>query len=143
MENWVWLIAAFAALWGLQSIGTFRQVQHYRAMLGEITKTYADGFVGAGNAQGRLRKGVIVLLVASPDGIVRKAMMMEGRSVFARFEDCAELVGRPVAGLIEGEPFGADAKGRNEATAKAAQQIETMRADRRAKGLEGLAAAGA
>ena len=84
-------MGAFGVLWFVQIVGTALQMRHYRRVLAEITSTWQDGFVGVGNARAKLGKGVIMILVASPDGSIRQALAMRGRTVFATFKPVPEL----------------------------------------------------
>ncbi|HEX4768165.1 MAG TPA: transcriptional regulator GutM [Lichenihabitans sp.] len=120
----IWQIALIAVLaaWCLQGLGTYIQMRHYTAVMGEVTRLWADGFVGAGNARATLGRGVILLLVVSPDRIVRRLMVMQGRSVFARFARVPDVEGRAFDGLDAASSFSDEA--RRKALSIAVQQIE-------------------
>ncbi len=121
----IWQIALIALLagWSLQALGTYVQMRHYTTVMGEVTRLWADGFVGAGNARATLGRGVILLLVVSPDRIVRRLMVMQGRSVFARFDRVADVEGHAFDGLDGAAPF--SDKARRKALSIAMRQIET------------------
>jgi glucitol operon activator protein len=79
-----------AVLWAFQAVGTWVQMRHYRRVLGEIARSWPDGYLGAHAVRSYLGKGVIAIVVATPDDIVRQVLVMEGRSVFAKFKACPE-----------------------------------------------------
>ena len=85
MAIWQWAILALAVVWGLQSFGTWLQMRHYTDVMKGISNRYSQGYVGAGNAKGRLGKGVIVLLVVDEAMKIERFLQMSGRSVFAKF----------------------------------------------------------
>ena len=126
----IWQIALIAVLvaWSLQALGTYVQMRHYTAVMGEVTRLWADGFVGTGNARATLGRGVILLLVVSPDRIVRRLMVMQGRSVFARFDRVPDVEGRAFDGLEAASSFSDGA--RRKALSVAVQQIEKAAARR-------------
>ncbi len=99
--SWVILIAGL--LWLLQILGTWYQMRHYQHVLSGIAGENNKGYVGVGNARGRLGKGVILILVTGEDGLVSRALRMRGRTVFARFKDAPLLVGLDVEDLRDEE----------------------------------------
>ena len=124
------VLLALAIVWALQIVGTWYQMRHYKEVLSGITRAGTEGYVGVGNARARFGKGVILILVADGDGYVTRALRMRGRTVFARFTELPELVGKHLDELRdEGQ---AD---RNEAATmlaakKAVEQIDRIRAER-------------
>ncbi|EXL01648.1 transcriptional regulator GutM [Aquamicrobium defluvii] len=143
MAIWQWALLLLAVVWALQALGVWLQMRHYTDVFKGITNKYKDGFVGAGNFRGRFRKGTIVLIVVTPDLIVRRLLIMSGRSVFTKFRRHEEFEGRPLdeirsdpAILGEGEP------GVAEAVKRAIEQIDRARSEPdRKPGLSGLSAA--
>ena len=99
MPLWQIALIVLVAAWALQSFGTYVQMRHYSAVMGEVSATFSDGYLGAGNARSRLGAGVILLLVVGPDRIVRRLMIMRGRSVFARFARVPDVEGTTLDGL--------------------------------------------
>ena len=81
---------ASAIAWILQIVGTYFQMRHYREVLGGITRESSEGFVGVGNAKATFGKGVILILVADENGVVRRALRMRGMTVFARFKEAPD-----------------------------------------------------
>jgi glucitol operon activator protein len=107
--GWVaYVILLLAVAWILQIVGTYFQMRHYREVLGRITREGGEGFVGVGNAKATFGKGVILILVADENDVVRRALRMRGMTIFARFNDVPDLVGMSLEGLrAEGreEPY--------------------------------------
>jgi glucitol operon activator protein len=136
MSGWPYLLLAFGVLWSTQIAGTWLQTRHYRRVLGRITTTQSDGYVGVGNARSTYGKGVIMILVAERDGTLREVLQMRGRTVFARFKPASRLVGTPVDALLDGEPDGLE-RGALAAARTAAQQL----LDARERHLAGAGAA--
>lgn len=101
MAIWQWALLALALLWGFQSIGVWFQMRHYTDVMKGISSKYSDGYVGAGHTRGRLKKGVIVLIVVDRDLVVRRLLEMSGRTVFAKFTRRDEFEGLSLAQLRE------------------------------------------
>lgn len=137
MQFWQIALIVLVIVWALQSVGTYVQMRHYREVMGSIRTRWADGFLGAGNARGTFGKGVILMLVVSPEARVRRLMVMEGRSVFAKFKILAEFEGRPLDELRSGTVMGAGEAGREKALVQAIEQVDKARA----KALAGTSAA--
>lgn len=146
MPLWQIALIALVGAWALQAVGTYFQMRHYRGVMGDVSRRWADGFVGAGSAKSTFGKGGILLMVVSQDGIVRRLSVMQGRSVFAKFKHSAEFDGMPLAQLRTLTPF-AD-PGRTKALGIAIAQIDraaqraqpkpaTIAATRRADASEG------
>jgi len=145
MAIWQWGLLALAVVWALQSLGVWLQMRHYSDVLKGVTSRYDDGFVGAGNCRGRLGKGVIVLIVVTPDLVVRRLLEMSGRSVFAKFRRREEFEGMTLDALrSDPDALGEGEPGMAEAIKRAIEQIDRMRAEPKERpGLSGLKTAGA
>ena len=126
MEWWQLALLALGVLWALQSVGTWVQMRHYQQVMAGIGDSYKDGYLGTGNARGTVGRGLIVMLVASPQGVVRKALAMEGRTVFARFQEIPELSGVTLDELGRAGFFGEGQKAREKAFALAIKQIKEL-----------------
>jgi glucitol operon activator protein len=124
LNQWAYLLGAFGALWFVQIVGTALQMRHYRRVLAQITRTWQDGFVGVGNARAKLGKGVIMILVASPDGSIREALAMRGRTVFATFKPVPELQNGNLRELRSGNLPAGLSHGDREALERAIAQID-------------------
>lgn len=129
MGFWVMLILVLAFLWGLQAVGTYFQMAHYRKVLGGITAEGSEGYVGVGNAKSYFGKGVILMLVVGEDGVVVRALRMRGRTVFARFAEAERLVGLGIDELRDGREGPEDAATMT-AARMAVEQIDRIRAER-------------
>lgn len=122
MPLWQLALLALVCAWALQALGTFVQMRHFSSTMGDVARQWPDGYVGAGNAKSTFGAGLILLLVVSPDRIVRRAMVMRGRTVFARFSRMPGLEGKPLAALSD-EPDFLD-KAASGALVKATEQID-------------------
>jgi len=129
VEIWQIGLIVLALAWAAQAYGTWRQMRHYSRVLGSIAQAYRDGHLGAGNARGTLGKGVIAIVVVDDQDVVRKLMLMEGRSVFAKFRDFPQAVGRPLADIVTAPVFPEAEAGRNKAVAQAIEQVIKTKAD--------------
>jgi len=129
MNFWQSALLVLGVLWALQSLGTYLQMRHYRRVLGDITTRWADGYVGVGVAKASFGRGVIAMLVVGADDLVREALVMEGRSVFAKFVPLPDLTGMPAAELRVGTPF-AGAANRAAAFRQALEQVDRLRTGR-------------
>jgi glucitol operon activator protein len=94
MAIWQWGLLLLVIVWALQSLGVWLQMRHYSDVFKGVTDQYKDGFVGAGNFRGRFAKGTIALVVVTPDMVVRRLMVMSGRSVFTKFKRHEEFEDR-------------------------------------------------
>lgn len=143
MAIWQWGLLLLVFVWGLQSLGVWLQMRHYAGVFKGITEKYENGFVGAGNFRGRFAKGTIVLIVVTPDLVVRRLMAMSGRSVFAKFRRHEEFEGVALDKL-RSDPaiFGEGETGVAEAVKRAIEQIDRARSEpAKQPGLIGLKAA--
>ncbi|MBZ9656743.1 transcriptional regulator GutM [Phyllobacterium lublinensis] len=139
MAMWQWGLLALGFLWALQSLGVWYQMRHYSDVLKGITSKYTDGFVGAGNVRGRLGKGVIVVIVVTPDLIIQRFLVMSGRSVFAKFKRRTELEGISLNAL-RADPVmtGVEEPALAKAAERAIELIDKARAEPNKPGLSGI-----
>lgn len=102
--GWIaYVILLLAVAWILQIVGTYFQMRHYRGVLGRITRESGEGFAGVGNAKATFGKGVILILVADENEVVKRALRMRGMTIFARFKEAPDLVGMSLDELrVEG-----------------------------------------
>ena len=132
MAVWQFGLVLLGVVWALQALGTWIQMRHYRRVMGGISRQWSDGYLGAGNARSALGKGVILILVVGPDEIVRRLVLMEGRSIFARFEPRPEFEGMRLQALRDRKPLTGDpkifaSKGFKGALKQAVDQIDRVR----------------
>ncbi|MUK87628.1 transcriptional regulator [Ornithinibacillus sp. L9] len=90
---WGNFILIFALIWGLQFLMTQLQVKHYRSHIREFTKR-ESGYLGTGYYKKTLGTGALVLLVCDEQLQIVEAKVMKGITVFARFKDRRELIGK-------------------------------------------------
>lgn len=127
MAYWQIALIALAVVWVLQAVGTWVQMRHYRQVMGGVAERWSDGFVGAGNARGSWGKGVIAVLVVDGADVVRQLLVMEGRSVLAKFRPMPQFDGRSLDALRAPETLAALGKAHAQAIGRAIEQIDRAR----------------
>ncbi len=126
MAWWQYGLIAFVIAWVVQALGVWRQTRHYQSVFAELRKNWSDGALGAGAAPAKLGKGAIVLVVVDPHKMVRAVRVMQGRSVFAKFEPRPQWENISVADLSAAiEKSGFD-RPLSRAIAQALAQIEKV-----------------
>lgn len=130
MGLWTTLLLVFGIVWLSQIVGTYFQMRHYQGVLAGIKRGDDGGYIGVGNAKARLGRGVILILVTGEDGMTRRALKMQGATVFARFKEAPEFVGLRAEGLCEEGEEGV--KGPALAARRAAEQIQRIRSEKQA-----------
>lgn len=125
-----YVILALAIVWILQIVGTYFQMQHYRRVLGRITDEGGEGYVGVGNAKATFGKGVILILVADDNGVVKEALRMRGMTILARFKEAPDLVGMSVDELRLPEREGPYEKATMLAARRAVEQIDRIKEEK-------------
>lgn len=134
MTGWQLALALLALAWTLQCFGTVIQVRRYRDAFRDISGSADDGWLGVGKGGGALRGGAIAMIAVAPDGRVRRATSLQGRTVFARARRLAEIEGMSIPALRSDaearrrEPLGA-------AILSALEQIDRVRS-RQDEGVE-------
>lgn len=124
------LLLLVGLLWLSQIAGTYFQMEHYRKVLGGIRQAGGEGFVGVGNAKARLGKGVILILVVGENGLVNQALRMRGMTVFARFKEASDLLGKRLEDLRDEDIEGPYEKGTMLAVRRAVEQIDRIRQEK-------------
>ncbi len=133
------VVAALALAWALQGFGTYRQIRHYSAAMGDAARSWSDGFVGTGRARSRFGAGTVLLLVVDADRVVRRLLVMRGVTVFARFAPLPEVEGLPLDSLRDSAALRPPVRA---ALRMAADQIERAAARPRREGRRVTAATG-
>ena len=134
LQFWQQGLILLAVLWACQAAGTWMQMRHYGQVMRGIAQSWPDGCVGSSAARGTFGRGVVAIVVASPDHVVRQVFLMEGRSVFAKFHPVDVGAGVSLAALAE--RVGQQSKARQKAVAGAVSQIDARwEAIRRETGL--------
>jgi glucitol operon activator protein len=140
MAIWQWGLLALFGVWALQSRVVMLQMRHYTDVFKGVSSQFNDGFVGAGNFRGRFSKGTIVVVVVTPDLIVRRLLIMSGRTVFTKFRRHEEFEGATLDQLRSNPAIlGEGEAGVAEAVKRAIEQIDRARSEPgRKPGLSGL-----
>jgi glucitol operon activator protein len=126
--SWIaYAILILAVAWALQIVGTYFQMRHYRELLGEITREGGEGFVGVGNAKATFGKGVILILVADENDVVKRALRMRGMTIFARFKEAPDLAGMRLDELRIGDREKPYDKNTMLAARRAVEQIDRIK----------------
>ena len=121
MPSMALAIAGLVLAWALQGFGTYCQTRHYASVMGEVARSWNDGFVGTGRARSRFGAGTVLLLVVDADRVVRRFLVMRGVTVLARFARLQEVEGLPLASLGDSAVLRSTDR---EALLMAADQIE-------------------
>jgi glucitol operon activator protein len=129
--SWIaYVILLLAIAWILQIVGTYFQMRHYREVLGSITRESSEGFVGVGNAKATFGKGVILILVADENDVVRRALRMRGMTVFARFKEAPDFAGISLDELRAEQREGPYDKSTMLAARRAVEQIDRIKQEK-------------
>jgi glucitol operon activator protein len=129
--SWIaYVILLLAIAWILQIVGTYFQMRHYREALGSITRESSEGFVGVGNAKATFGKGVILILVADENDVVRRALRMRGMTVFARFTEAPDFAGISLDELRAEQREGPYDKSTMLAARRAVEQIDRIKQEK-------------
>ena len=129
--SWIaYVILLLAIAWILQIVGTYFQMRHYREALGGITRESSEGFVGVGNAKATFGKGVILILVADENDVVRRALRMRGMTVFARFKEAPDFAGISLDELRAEQREGPYDKSTMLAARRAVEQIDRIKQEK-------------
>lgn len=91
-------------MWLLQFWLTYRQTKDYNRVLSEM-RQYTSGHLGVGMARSKfnLGRGTIVVLVVNVTGEVVDLREMSGFSVFTRFKERREMIGKHISVLQEAD----------------------------------------
>lgn len=138
MALWQIALLALGLAWVVQSVGVVLQVRHYQDTFSRIRGRWSDGRLGTGAAPARFGKGVIVILVVSPSGVVRQVNAMQGRSVFATFRECTDIADISLDDLKARACAGELDAGLAQAILKAIEQIEKLEEDTKSKTVPGV-----
>lgn len=98
--TWGYVVVLFAGLWVLQIVLTQLQSRHYYQQLREMQQQ-PNGYLGVGVNKRRFGVGAVVILTTDVHGIVTQCKRMSGISVFSRFREYADPIGKPIDSLYE------------------------------------------
>lgn len=90
---WTKFFIIFALLWGLQVYLTRIQIKQYQSQVREYAKR-DSGYLGTGHFKKKLGTGAIAILVCDEKLQIVEAKIMKGITIFARFKEREELIGR-------------------------------------------------
>ncbi len=129
MSTWFWELLAIGAggvVAVLMVAAPLLQKSHHRKVISRIRREVGEGhYVGAGHAKTALLS-VTLILITDEDDIVRRALMMRGMTVFARFGEASDLVGLSLDELRNGEREGPYGKATMAAVRPAVERAELM-----------------
>lgn len=89
------------AFYLLQVYMSYRQMEHFKRT---ILKYRDKGIMGLGVKKSRFGSGKVAVLVSDDKGNIIIAKIMSGVSVFARFRNKAELIGKSIDDLLVSLP---------------------------------------
>lgn len=89
------------AFYLLQVYMSYRQMEHFKRT---ILKYRDKGIMGLGVKKSRFGSGKVAVLVSDDKGNIIIAKIMSGVSVFARFRNKAELIGKSIDDLLMSLP---------------------------------------
>jgi glucitol operon activator protein len=81
----------------LSMLGSFLQHRYYLRVVNDLARQFRrSGYaLASGRSKGRTRGAIAVLVVRRDDpDVIERAVIMQGRTVFARFRERPELAGR-------------------------------------------------
>ncbi|WP_350028836.1 transcriptional regulator GutM [Megamonas hypermegale] len=81
----------------IQALGTYVQVQQYKKA---VRRLHKKGNVGIGSRRSRLKNN-IVIIACDGEGIVVDAELMEGLTIFTKFKQIPEIIGKNIFSLRE------------------------------------------
>ena len=82
----------------MQVIGTRLQVREYHKA---IHRLHATGNVGVGARKHRFGAGNVVMIACDSNGVITGGEMMEGITIFTRFKEIPDIMGRNIYELKE------------------------------------------
>ncbi len=81
----------------IQAIGTYVQVQQYKKA---VRRLHKKGNIGIGSKRSKLRNN-IVIIACDNKGTIVDSELMEGLTVFTKFKQIPELIGKDIFLLRE------------------------------------------
>lgn len=95
------------AMFGLSMAGSYLQHRYYQRQVNELAAQYRDGAyaLASGRHKGKLRGAVALLVVRRDDpNDVRRAVVMSGSTLFARFRERPDIQGTTTETQLAGQP---------------------------------------
>lgn len=93
----LWLSLLLFGMFTLSMLASYLQHRYYLRVVNDLARQFhRSGYaLASGRCKGRSRGAIAVLVVRRDDpDVIERAMVMQGRTVFARFRERPELVGR-------------------------------------------------
>lgn len=81
----------------IQALGTYVQVQQYKKA---VRRLHKKGNVGIGSRRSKLKNN-IVIVACNSEGVVVDAELMEGFTIFTKFKQIPEIIGKNIFSLRE------------------------------------------
>lgn len=81
----------------IQALGTYVQVRQYKKA---VRRLHKKGNVGIGSRRSKLKNN-IVIIACDGEGIVVDAELMEGLTIFTKFKQIPEIIGKDIFSLRE------------------------------------------
>lgn len=91
------------AMFTLSMVSSYLQHRYYLRVVNDLARQYhRSGYVlASGRCKGRMRGAIAVLVVRRDDpDVIERAMVMQGRTVLARFRERPECAGRASEGSL-------------------------------------------
>lgn len=77
----------------LQYYFGYKQIRYFSEQMQELRKI---GKVVVGKKRGKLRSGTIVMIAVNNEGVIRKAIRLQGVTTFSKFKELSELEGQTI-----------------------------------------------
>lgn len=99
----LWLSLLLFGMFTLSMLASYFQHRYYLRVVNDLARQFhRSGFaLASGRCKGRSRGAIAILVVRRDDpDVIERAMIMQGRTVFARFRERPELAGRASAATL-------------------------------------------
>lgn len=93
----LWLSLLLFGMFTLSMLASYFQHRYYLRVVNDLARQFhRSGFaLASGRCKGKSRGAIAILVVRRDDpDVIERAMIMQGRTVFARFRERPELAGR-------------------------------------------------
>ena len=94
MRYWIYILP-FILMWFLQLYLSKRQTKNYLQNIREVKK-HKSGHMGVGIVRAKLNlgPGIILIIATDIDGNIIEYRKMEGGTIFAKFKNCTQHLGK-------------------------------------------------
>ena len=97
MMDFTMLFVCLLAFMVIQALGTYVQVQQYKKA---VRRLHKKGNIGIGSKRSRIRNN-IVIIACDNQGKIVDGELMEGLTIFTKFKQIPEIVGKDILTLKE------------------------------------------